>query len=94
VEKEKEEAKKARHAEMLTSLNELKSYLAHISDVNKQVKKCTANVFTLGTTVFALKGSNDPEAVTVVKQCMASLIKKAQAAMDDEDGGGDDMTNH
>jgi hypothetical protein len=94
VEKEKEEAKKARHAEMLTSLNESKSYLAHISDVNEQVKKRTANVFTLGTTVFALKGSNDPEAVTVVKQCMASLIKKAQAAMDDKDGGGDDTTNH
>ena len=39
VEKEKEEAKKARHAQILTSLNESKSYLAHISDVNEQVKK-------------------------------------------------------
>ena len=94
MEKEKEEARKAHHANILTSLNELKSYLAHISDVNEQVKKRNANVFTLGTTVFALKGSNDPEAVTVVKQCMASLIKKAQATVDEEDGGGDDTTNH
>ena len=86
--------KKAHHAKILTSLNESKSYLAHISDVNEQVKKHNANVFTLGTTVFALKGNNDPEAANVVKQCMASLIKKAQAVMDEEDGGVDDTTNY
>jgi hypothetical protein len=94
VEKEKEEAKKARHAQILTSLNESKSYLAHISDVNEQVKKRNANVFTLGTTVFALKDSKDPEEVAVVKKCMASLIRKAHAAIDDEQGGGDDTTHH
>jgi hypothetical protein len=94
VEKEKEEAKKARHAEILTSLNESKSYLAHISDVNEQVKKRNASVFTLETTVFALKDSNDPEAVAVVKECMASLIKKAHATIDNEDGGGNNATNH
>jgi hypothetical protein len=32
--------------------------------------------FTLGTTVFAFKGSKDPDRVIIVNGCMAMLIKK------------------
>jgi hypothetical protein len=71
-------------------LDESKSHLAHISAVNEQVKKRNSSVFTLGTTVFALKGNNNPDAAATVNDCIALLIKKARATIDEDTAGGNE----
>lgn len=76
IEKEKEVAREERHAKILASLDESKSCLARIGAVNEQATKRNSSVFTLGTTMFALRGSNDPDAVAVVNDCVALLVKK------------------
>jgi hypothetical protein len=88
-EKEKEAAKEQRHAKILASLEESKTYLGHLTQANDNNKKRNSTILMLGTTVLALKGSNDPEAVDVVKDCMALRIKKARATIDEdaEEGG-------
>jgi hypothetical protein len=65
-------------------------FLAHISAVNEQVKKRNSSVFTLGTTVFALKGNNNPDAAATVNDCIALLIKKAHATIDEDTAGGNE----
>ena len=93
IEKEKEVAREERHAKILASLDESKSCLARIGAVNEQVKKRNSSVFTLGTTMFALRGSNDPDAVAVVNDCVALLIKKARATIDEDAAlAGNDAT--
>jgi hypothetical protein len=89
LEKEREAAREERHSKLLASLNDSKSYLAHIGAVNERVKKENSRVFTLGTTVLALRGSNDPEAVAVVNDCVTLLLKKARATIDEDAATGD-----
>jgi hypothetical protein len=38
----------------------------------------------LGINVLALRGSNDPDVVAVVNDCMALLIKKACGTIDED----------
>jgi hypothetical protein len=77
--KEKGAAKEERHAKILASMDESKLYLAYVDALNEQVKKQNLSVFTLETTLFALKGNNDPDAVAVVNDCVALLTEKARA---------------
>jgi D-alanyl-D-alanine dipeptidase len=84
LEKEREAAREERHSKLLASLNDSKLYLAHIGAESERRKKENSTVFTLGTTVLALRGRNDPEAVAVVNDCVTLLIKKARATIDED----------
>jgi hypothetical protein len=92
MEKEREATREERHAKILASLEESKSYLARISAVNELSKKRNSSVFTLATTVFALRGNTDPDAVAVVNDCVTLLIKKARATIDEDAALGSSTT--
>jgi hypothetical protein len=71
-EKKKEELKLERHANIMASLSDsTDAHIAHVAKAAKAselMKKRSHNVFTLGTTVLALRSSNDPQAVAVLNQ--------------------------
>ena len=88
-----------RHANIMASLSDsTDAHIAHVAKAAKAselMKKRSHNVFTLGTTVLALRSSNDPQAVAVLNDCMAKLMKKARAALDeDEDEETDENPNN
>ena len=83
-EKEKEDRKIQHLAHVHATMEQSKECIERLALANEQgilVKKRTANIFTLGSAVMALRGSTNPAAASALADFEAALIKNAHAAI-------------